>query len=701
MTIKPVAQPLLVPSPTHAQLQRPIVDIQGLTIGYHTKYGDLVHVLRDVSLQLQPGETLGLVGESGCGKSTLGQAMMGYLRAGSQVLAGKIYFQANDIFGLSSKALESIRGKAIALIPQNAGQSLTPTMRVGKQIVEALELNANMTGRAARERAIDLLGLVRLPEPAVMARRYPHELSGGQQQRVAIAMALAGEPEMLVLDEPTTGLDVTTQAHLLDLLRAIITESGTAMIYISHDLGVIARVSDRVAVMYAGELIEDAAATDLFRAPAHPYTRGLLKSMPRLALAEIPRAMAGEPPIPGSLPGCAFAPRCSLATDLCDKTQPTLQAIPQSAQVVRCHHFVRCHHWETVLATDFSQGLHEAFQAVARHGKAESAIELTDVAITYHRLGLLARLRGAPSPPATVSNINLSVRRGETMALVGESGSGKSTIVRTLAGLLPAKDGTIVFEDFDLTADVGARPLALQQRIQMIFQNPDASLNPRQSVREILDQPLKLYFPEMSAADRLARQHYLLQRVRLHERYLSRFPGQLSGGEKQRVAIARAFAANPEVILCDEVTSALDVSVQAAVLDLLAELQREDNTTYIFITHDLAVVRAFADRVAVLYQGRLCEVGPVDAIYTPPFHPYTETLLGAALEPDPAMAPLLLAGDTPESSPPAQGCPFQRRCPRHCGTICDVEMPPWQADPAGHQIRCHIPLDELRATQLV
>ncbi|MCB0182690.1 MAG: ABC transporter ATP-binding protein, partial [Caldilineaceae bacterium] len=365
--------------------------------------------------------------------------------------------------------------------------------------------------------------------------------SGGQQQRVAIAMALAGEPEMLVLDEPTTGLDVTTQAHLLDLLRAIITESGTAMIYISHDLGVIARVSDRVAVMYAGELIEDAAATDLFRAPAHPYTRGLLKSMPRLALAEIPRAMAGEPPIPGSLPGCAFAPRCSFATDLCHETPPTLATIPQSAQVVRCHHFVRCHHWETVLATDFSQELHEAFQAVARHGKAEIAIELTDVAITYHRLGLLARLRGIPSPPATVSNINLSVRRGETMALVGESGSGKSTIVRMLAGLLPAKDGTIVFEDFDLTADVGARPLTLQRRIQMIFQNPDASLNPRQSVREILDQPLKLYFPEMSAADRLTRQHYLLQRVRLSERYLSRFPGQLSGGEKQRVAIGRAL----------------------------------------------------------------------------------------------------------------------------------------------------------------
>lgn len=673
-----------------------LVDIRNLTIGYHNKRGDLVHVLRDVSLQIKPGETLGLVGESGCGKSTLGQAMMGYLRSGSQILNGQIIFQDKDMFSLTGKEIEQIRGKVIALIPQNAGQALTPTLRVGKQIVEALEFNANISGNAAKKRTIELLGQVRLPQPEVMVTRYPHELSGGQQQRVAVAMALAGEPEMLVLDEPTTGLDVTTQAHILELLRDIVTELGTAMMYISHDLGVIARVSDRVAVMYAGEVVEDAPGTQIFRSPAHPYTRGLLGSIPRLTLAGIPKSMPGQPPIPGTLPGCSFAPRCSFATEICTETAPTLDTIPQKPQLVRCHH------WKDVVAIDFAKELREVFHVTTHKAKQEVAIDLNEVEISYYRPGLLDRLMGRKAPPSTVSDINLSVKRGETVALVGESGSGKSTIVRAISGLLPSKAGRIQFEGFDLTVDVDARPMELRQRIQMIFQNPDASLNPRHSVTEILDQPLKLYFPEMTAEQRDIRQVELLDLVRLSQRYRGRYPGQMSGGEKQRVAIARAFAAEPDVVLCDEVTSALDVSVQAAVLDLLAELQRERNTTYIFITHDLAVVRAFADRVAVLYQGRLCEVGSVDEIYAPPFHPYTETLLGAALEPDPDMEPKLLADDTPESAPPARGCPFQRRCPHRIGAICDEEAPPWQSPPSAveHQIRCHIPIEELLAKQL-
>jgi peptide/nickel transport system ATP-binding protein len=295
----------------------------------------------------------------------------------------------------------------------------------------------------------------------------------------------------------------------------------------------------------------------------------------------------------------------------------------------------------------------------------------------------------------------LSVKRGETLALVGESGSGKTTIVRTIAGLLPAKSGNIQFEEFDLTVDVDGRSKELCRQVQLIFQNPDASLNPRHTVAEIIDQPLKLYFPEMTRDERRTRQIKLLERVRLDGRYRLRYPGQMSGGEKQRVAIARAFAADPEIVLCDEVTSALDVSVQAAVLDLLADLQKERNTTYIFIAHDLAVVRAIADRVAVLYQGRLCEVGTVDEIYSPPYHPYTETLLGAVLVPDPDTEPRLLASDTPELAPPAKGCAFQRRCPYCIPDKCVQEAPPWQFpdDPAGHKIRCHIPVDELSVDQ--
>ena len=668
-----------------------LVNITDLTIGYYTQRGTLVHVLQDVSLQIKPGETLGLVGESGCGKSTLGQAMMGYLRSGSQVLGGSVCFTDQDMFSLSGRQLESIRGRQIALIPQNAGDALTPTLRVEKQIIEAIELNANLSGEAAKERMIELLGQVRLPHPEVMAERYPHELSGGQQQRVVVAMALAAEPDMLVLDEPTTGLDVTTQAHILNLLRDIVSEMGTAMMYISHDLGVIARVSDRVALMYAGEIVEDATATEIFRSPAHPYARGLLESIPRLALAGIPKSMPGQPPIPGTLPGCAFTPRCSFASDVCSSELPTLHNIPGKP------HLVRCHNWNKVLATDFSQELQQVFHDIKHTTHNESAIELSEVEISYHRPGLIDRLRNAPEPPATVSDVTLSVQRGETLALVGESGSGKTTIVRTIAGLLPAKGGKIRFADCDLTVDVDDRPMELCKDVQLIFQNPDASLNPRHTVAEILDQPLKLYFPKMTRDKRRARQNELLERVRLNERYRLRYPGQMSGGEKQRVAIARAFAADPEVVLCDEVTSALDVSVQAAVLDLLVDLQRERNTTYIFIAHDLAVVRAIADRVAVLYQGRLCEIGTVDEIYSPPYHPYTETLLGAVLVPDPSYEPRLLASDTPELAPPAQGCAFQRRCPYCIGEVCVQEAPPWQSPDSlgGHKIRCHIPIEEL------
>jgi peptide/nickel transport system ATP-binding protein len=668
-----------------------LVDINDLTIGYYTQRKTLVHVLQGVNLQIKPGETLGLVGESGCGKSTLGQAMMGYLRSGSQVLGGSVTFTNNDMFSLTSRELESIRGKEIALIPQNAGDAMTPTMRVGAQIIEAIELNAELSGAAAKKRMIELLGQVHLPHPEVMAARYPHELSGGQQQRVVVAMALAAEPEMLILDEPTTGLDVTTQAHILNLLRDIVSEMGTAMMYISHDLGVIARVSDRVALMYAGEIVEDAIVADMFSSPTHPYARGLLESIPRLTLAGIPNSMPGQPPIPGTLPGCSFAPRCEFTSDICTSEQPLLQTIPGNK------HSVCCHNWKEVLATDFSQELQQVFHSIEHTTQNELAIELSEVEISYYRPSFRDRWRKESEPPATVSDITLSVRRGETLALVGESGSGKTTIVRTIAGLLPMKDGRIMFEDCDLSVDVDHRSMETCKNVQLIFQNPDASLNPRHTVAEILDQPLMLYFPKMTRDERRARQVELLERVRLDGRYRLRYPGQMSGGEKQRVAIARAFAADPEVVLCDEVTSALDVSVQAAVLDLLVDLQKERNTTYIFIAHDLAVVRAIADRVAVLYQGRLCEIGTVDEIYSPPYHPYTETLLGAVLVPDPDYEPQLLASDTPELAPPAQGCAFQRRCPYCLGDVCTQETPPWQSPAAanGHQIRCHIPIEEL------
>ena len=661
-----------------------LVEIDNLTIGYKNAPNVTLPVVRELSLSLGQGETLGLVGESGCGKSTLALALLGFLRPGSVVVQGEVRIAGQSLFALSPAALQQLRGGKIALIPQNAGQSLTPTMRIGPQLVEAIQTHRAFKRSPANELAHELLAQVRLPDPAKLLRRYPHELSGGQQQRVAIAMALAGEPQLLVLDEPTTGLDVTTQAHILDLLAEIRARTGAAMIFVSHDLGVIARVSEQLVVMYAGQIVEKGAASTIFAQPHQPYTRGLLASVPRLHDGNLPLAMPGTPPAPGWQGAqCSFAPRCAFADHQCTTVMPELTLASQPAQA----HLVRCHHWARVIATPVAP---PARQLNGKPAAATPLVSMQGVEISYAKAGLLTLptlLR--QRPPATVSDITLTIYRGETLALVGESGSGKSTIARTLAGLLPAHAGQLTFVDNDLTRPVAHRPLALRRIIQLIFQNPDASLNPRQTVEQIVERPLWFFFG-LPRAERRERVVNLLAQMRLGAHYLDRFPGQLSGGEKQRVAIARAFAAEPELVLCDEVVSALDVSVQAAVLDLLVTLQRERGVTYLFIAHDLAVVRAIADRVAVLYQGRLCEVGTVAQVYAPPFHPYTEMLLAAVPEPMPGQQPRLPAADRAPVALPVRGCPFQARCPRHLGAICNEQTPPWQTTHDGHAIRCHI-----------
>jgi peptide/nickel transport system ATP-binding protein len=565
-------------------------------------------------------------------------------------------------------------------------------MRIGQQINEALLLHTQFPKNKWRKRCIEVLTQVRLPQPDVLLERYPHELSGGQQQRVAIAMALAGEPEVLLLDEPTTGLDVTTQAHVLELLRALALETGTAMVYVSHDLGAIAQVCDSVVVMYAGEIVLSGSARRVLKHPDHPYARGLLSSIPRLKQAIVPASMPGRPPAPGGAgQGCGFVDRCPLAEQRCHDQRPELEA-GIAGELVRCH---------------FHQGLeHLPPQELPNRperinlDKEDSILRLEDVAISYYKPGFFEKILGHESSvPPTVDRVDVTIRKGETIGLVGESGSGKSTILRAIAGLQPLLKGSIEFETTaNLNTAVDDRAKDVLRKIQLIFQNPDSSLNPRQTVGEILAQPLKLYFGLQGEALR-ERIEALLIRVRLRADYIGRLPSQLSGGEKQRVAVARAFAAEPDLVLCDEVTSALDVSVQAAVLELLTELQSDRATTYIFVSHDLSVVRAVADRVAVLYQGRLCETGPSEKVYDLPSHPYTEALLGAVLEPDPDTRPRLVAEDIVELSPPASGCPFQRRCSRRIGEVCDRETPPWRPSEQGHAIACHIPLDELLVMQ--
>ena len=670
-----------------------IQSVKNLSIGFRSQKGKEISILRNVTTNIKKGETVGIVGESGSGKSTLALAMMGYVKHGLFTMSGECLFNSLNLLDLSNNELEKIRGRKIAMIPQNAGQSLTPNLKIGYQIEEALKLHTNLNENERKGRISELLNNVRLPSPDVMALRYPHELSGGQQQRVAVAMALAGNPELLLLDEPTTGLDVTTQAHVLELLKDIAKDTGTSMVYVSHDLGAIAQVCDRVIVMYAGEIVLEGPVRKILKEPIHPYTNGLLKSIPKLSLEGLPESMPGAQPQPGHIgEGCSFYDRCNISDEKCKIKTPDLEFLSEIDTSVRCFNYKK---------VNISQNKNIQIKNLdEKNVENNEILGLSDVSISYAKQSFLDQLfnKLTDSNP-TVKDINININKGETIALVGESGSGKSTILKSIAGLLKTKDGNINFaQNRKLSEDLKNRSSDDLRAIQLIFQNPDESLNPNHTVEQILSQPLKLYFGLKE--DKLKKNIIeLLEKVRLGEFYMTRYPRQLSGGEKQRIAVARAFAAKPEIILCDEVTSALDVSVQAAVLDLLKKLKDDFGTTYIFVSHDLAVVKAISDRVAVLYQGRLCEIGPSKNVYKFPSHPYTEVLLGAVLEPDPDIKPKLIAEDIIEEKPPEKGCCFQGRCPRILGDKCREEVPPWQVGENGNAIRCHIDIEELKIQQ--
>lgn len=671
-------------------MSEPLLSIHDLSVGLLARDRRPLPILRNVSLSVRRGETIGIVGESGSGKSTLALAAMGYLKHGLHYLGGSVRFDGVELVHGQRDAIQSIRGGRMALIPQNAAQSLTPTMRICDQISEALRLHTTLPANEYRQRIISLIEKVRLPDAARIIERFPHELSGGQQQRVAIAMALAGEPDLLLLDEPTTGLDVTTQAHILELLDDLATAMNMAMVYVSHDLGAIARVCRRVVVMYAGEIVMDGSAEQVLRNPRHPYAKSLLAAIPRVGDAALPAALDGRPPAPGSIhKACSFAARCALKTSLCEAARPDI--LQQSdGSWVRCIRAPDVDQWSPPIASRSS----------TRSNDDREMLAISNVAIDYSKRRLLDSLfRVKRSHPPTVEHVDLVVQKGETLALVGESGSGKSSLLKAVAGLVPTSHGSVsLARDGILSPSVEQRTKDELRKIQLVFQNPDESLNPRQTIAEILAQPLRLY-TDLGPEEIMRRSIAMLERVRLSAHYMGRLPAQLSGGEKQRVAIARAFIAGSEVLLCDEVTSALDVSVQAAVLQLLDELKAESGVTYLFVAHDLAVVRAIADRVAVLYQGRLCEIGPVDRVYQAPHHPYTEALLAAVLEPVPGTRPSLLAQDIVEFAPPKQGCPFQRRCHRSLGEICKTSAPPPQQIGRDHLLYCHIGADELTTMQ--
>ena len=666
---------------TPAIRDEPALQVEDLELAYLVR-GIRRPVLRGVSFHVRPGESYGLVGESGCGKSTTAYAAVRYLPRNARITKGRILVAGDDITRMSGDDLRRFRMRHASMVYQDPGAALNPSMKIGPQVVEAFTI-LGQDRRLARENATAALRRVQIADPQRVMDRYPYQLSGGMQQRVVIAMALASDPQLLVLDEPTTGLDATVEAGVLDLVRELRDEMNAAVLLIAHNLGVVRTMCERVGVMYAGRIVEEGRAAEVFEAPRHPYTVGLLRSLPRRGvhksvtpLATIPGNL---PQIGTPLPTCVFVDRCPLATDLC-RTEPP-PVVELGGRWTRCHYPDR--------VRDLAQEpLGTGFATIV----GEPALRLTGVSKTFHVSG--------HDVPALVS-VELALRDGETLGLVGESGSGKSTLARTILGIEgPDSGGVITLDERPLGALATERPTEDKRSIQMVFQNPDSALNRGWSVRSILRRSVaKLTGLRGRAADR--RVDELAESLRLSQRHLDLKPRQLSGGLKQRVAIARAFAGDPRIVVADEPTSALDVSVQAAILNVLSELQAKSRTSYLLISHDMGVIRYLADRIAVMYLGRIQEVGDSDTVFRGPNHPYTEALLSAVPSLDgEARSRIRLEGEIPSPANPPSGCVFHTRCHRFMQGICEVTEPPLVEVEPGHLMRCHIPLDELRVVQV-
>jgi peptide/nickel transport system ATP-binding protein len=626
------------------------------------------------------------VGESGCGKTTAAFAIMRSLPRNGRVVSGSIRADGEDLLAMGEADVRRLRARTVSMVYQNPAAALNPAIRVGSQVAEVFRLLGAEKDESV-ERTRGMLEKVQISDPERVMRRYPHQLSGGMQQRVVIAMALASDPTLLILDEPTTGLDATVEAEVLDLVAALRLEFGTSILFISHNLGVIRRMCEQVGVLYAGRLVEEGETKEVLANPRHPYTVGLLRCIPRGGLSKdrdrldtIPGYL---PQLGADLPACVFVGRCTLAREICHTDEPPFHAIGGG-------HSSRCHFHEeaAALARATPPRAERAADAPSGNGPV---VRLEHVNKTFLQEG---------QQVAALVDVNLAVERGETLGLVGESGSGKTTLARVLLGLTsPDQDSTIELSGQPLEARIVNRDPKQVQALQIVFQNPDSALNRRFSVRRIIGRALKKLLG-MEGERREKRLREIAESVRFDAALLSARPVQLSGGLKQRVAIGRAFAGEPQVVVCDEPTSALDASVQAAILNLLADLQADEGVTYIFISHDLGVVRFLSDRIAVLYLGRIMELGDAEVVFNPPHHPYTEALLSAVPTLEGEERPRIkLAGETPSAADPPSGCVFNTRCPRKFGAICETEEPPLAEVEPGHFMRCHIPIEELRQLQ--
>jgi len=711
-----------------------VLEARDLSVEY--KIGrDWLNVLSHISLTLNADEIHGLVGESGSGKTTLGLSLMHYLDSNARIAGGQILLDGDDLASRPVSQMRPIWGSKLAYVPQNPLAALNPSYTVGEQIAEIPRQHTGMSRTHAARRAVEMLRQVKIADPDVVATRYPHQLSGGMRQRVAIAMALVTQPRLLVLDEPTTALDVTTQAVILDLFRELIHEHQAAALYVSHDLATIAQLCERVTVLYAGEVVETALVRDLYRQPLHPYTIGLLASRPSAHTAGVGHETR-LPVIPGVAPSlaerssaCAFAPRCPLAIEVCRTHKPPLDITDDGRAI-------RCHRWQEIATGDVNpltpqsplpqRGEAESVNAQKSRsplagivstesdqpvvtetggtahvgdsaGERQTVLHASALTKAFRDSGLFARLTRRARAVHAVDSVSLHVNRMSTLGLVGESGSGKTTLARLIVGLESSDSGGLELMGIDIPQPLDGRPASALSQLRMVIQNPNEALNPYQTVGYGIGRAIHKAMPALKPYEVRDRTLWLLDSVRLPASLAGRLPSELSGGEKQRVAIARAFAAQPALIVLDEPTSSLDVSVQAVILNLLKDLRAQRGASYLLISHDLDVVSYLSEWMIVMYLGQMVEEGTSAHVTGFPSHPYTEALVSAipSANPDAPRRLIRLEGDVPSARDLPTGCRFHTRCPRYLGDICRTHEPPLQDAGDGHTIRCHIPVEEL------
>ncbi|MBC8259517.1 MAG: ABC transporter ATP-binding protein [SAR324 cluster bacterium] len=679
-------------------MTKPILEINNLSVSFFTRHGKIPAVM-DFSMTVHAGEAMGLVGESGCGKSTVALAVMRYLGDNGKITSGSIRFKGRDVTSMSETELRELRGSQVSMIYQEPMASLNPAMRVGQQLMEVPLSHEIISNDEAQQRSLEMLESVRLPDPERIFRSYPHQISGGQQQRIVIAMALLSKPALLLLDEPTTALDVTVEAGIVALVRELGQQFGTSMLFVSHNLGLILETCDRITVMYSGEAVESGPIREVFRKMRHPYTQGLLRSIPLPGTDKTARPLI---PIPGQLPlpherpqGCNFGPRCaSFQGGICDKQEIMMSSVSASGHFSRCSRVAEID-WDAVP---------ESSSSVEKMAVGDTILAVRNLSKRYDVAA--NSLFGGKNTGSVKANeqLNFNAKKGEIVAIVGESGCGKSTLAKILLGLEEASEGSAYFaetsgaEGVNLAhSPVESRNIKTVGHLQIVFQNPFDTLNPSHTIGNQIVRALEKFGIGKTPQERREQMLELLDLVKLPREFERRIPRQLSGGQKQRVGIARAFAGKPSLVVADEPVSALDVSVQAAVTELLTDIQRKDRTTLLFISHDLSMVRYLADRVIVMYLGRIVEQGTADEVYSPPYHPYTEALLSAVPVADPNIVKehIILVGDIPSALNPPSGCAFHTRCHRKIEGVCDSELPPKKDFSTDHHVHCHLSVETL------